>query len=187
MAPSDETADLRFPIGRFEPPTRISPADRQRWIDDLAAHPEAARAAIRGLSAEQLDTPYRHGGWTVRQVLHHLPDSHLNGYLRMKLALTEPEPTITPYDQARWAELTDGRTAPVEWSLALLDGLHARWVFLLRSLDASAFARRFHHPESGIVPLDTALALYAWHGRHHLAQIAGLRERRGWSQGSDVV
>jgi len=132
------------------------------------------------LSTEQLDTPYRPGGWTVRQVVHHLPDSHLNSYIRFRLALTEKEPTIKPYDQERWAELDDAKTAPIEPSLALLEALHQRWIMLLRSLIPADFARTFNHPEMGIVTLDATLRLYEWHGRHHTAHITSLRERMGW-------
>ncbi len=135
---------------------------------------------MAGLSPEQLDTPYRPGGWTVRQVVHHVPDSHINSYIRFKLALTEPEPTIKPYDEALWAELADTPATPVEVSLTLLDSLHGRWVPLLRSLSGADFARQFRHPELGMVRLDGNLALYAWHGRHHVAHITSLRERMGW-------
>ena len=153
----------------------------QRLIDQIAEAPAKLRAAVEGLSPEQLDTTYRPGGWTVRQVVHHLPDSHLNSYVRFKLALTEDQPTIKPYHEDRWAELEDGRNAPVELSLSLLESLHARWVLLLRSLTAEDLARTFNHPELGIIRLDTNVSLYAWHGRHHIAQITSLRERMGWS------
>ena len=138
------------------------------------------RAAVAGLTPEQLDTPYRPGGWTVRQVVHHVPDSHINSYVRFKLALTEEEPTIKPYDEARWAKLADTATTPVEVSLTLLDSLHSRWVPLLQSLTEADFARQFRHPELGMVRLDRNLALYAWHGKHHVAHITSLRERMGW-------
>ena len=138
------------------------------------------RKAIEGLSAEQLETPYRDGGWTVRQVVHHVPDSHLNSYIRFKLALTENEPTIKPYDEAKWAELIDARMAPTEASLQLLEALHDRWTLLLRSLSVNDAQRRFHHPELGVVTIDQYIALYAWHGAHHAAHITSLRERKGW-------
>ncbi len=139
------------------------------------------RAAVKGLTPKQLDTPYRPGGWTVRQVLHHVPDSHLNAYVRFKLALTEDTPTIKPYYEARWANLADTRKTPVETSLALLDHLHARWVTLLRSLRSKDFAHRFFHPDHGkALTLDWALAMYAWHGPHHVAHITSLRKRMGW-------
>ena len=172
--------DLQYPVGRFAWPDAVSPADRHRYIDEIENTPKNMRAAVTGLSDQQLDTAYRPGGWTVRQVVHHVPDSHLNSYLRFRLALTEDEPTIKPYDEARWAELTDARTAPVELSLVLLDSLHKRWVLLLRSLSASDCSRKFRHPELGEVTLEKNLALYAWHGRHHVAHITSLRERLGW-------
>ena len=149
-------------------------------IQEIADTPANLRASVAGLSAEQLDTPYRPGGWTVRQVVHHVPDSHMNSYVRFRLALTEDEPTIKPYDESRWAELADSRTARIETSLALLESLHERWVLLLRSLSPADFRRQFRHPELGVVSLEKNLALYAWHGRHHVAHITSLRERMGW-------
>ena len=172
--------DLQYPIGRFEWPREVSPEDRARFIEEIARTPANLRAAVAGLSDSQLDTPYRPGGWTVRQVVHHVPDSHMNSYVRFRLALTEDEPTIKPYDQTRWAELADSRTAPVETSLALLESLHERWVLLLRSLSPADFGRQFRHPEIGVVSLEKNLALYAWHSRHHVAHITSLRERMGW-------
>jgi len=172
--------DLQYPIGRFEFPREVSGQDRERFIEEIAETPANLRAAVAGLSAEQLDTPYRPGGWTVRQVVHHVPDSHMNSYVRFRLALTEEEPTIKPYDQTRWAELTDSRTARIETSLALLESLHERWVLLLRSLSPADLRRQFLHPELGVVSLEKNLALYAWHGRHHVAHITSLRERMGW-------
>ena len=172
--------DLRYPIGPFEWRGENSEEDRRRYLDEIEQAPGNLYAAIRGLSDEQLDTPYRPGGWTVRQVVHHLPDSHLNSYVRFRLALTEDEPTIKPYDESRWAELADARTAPVEISLAFIEWLHRRWMVLLRSLTPADFARQFRHPEIGVVSLDRNLALYAWHGRHHVAHITSLRERMGW-------
>jgi uncharacterized damage-inducible protein DinB len=173
--------DLRYPIGPFKFDGGISADGRRRLIDEIEQAPAKLRAAVHGLSAEQLDTPYRSGGWTVRQLVHHLPDSHVNAYTRFKLALTEQEPVIKPYEQDRWAELSDARTAPVELSLALLESLHRRWVLLLRSLTAADFARTFKHPEMGVVSLDKNLALYAWHGKHHVAHITALRERMAWN------
>jgi uncharacterized damage-inducible protein DinB len=149
-------------------------------IDDIAATPSRLRAAISGLTAAQLDTPYRDGGWTVRQVVHHVPDSHMNAYVRLKLALTEEEPVIKPYDEQRWAELTDSRDTPIETSVALLDALHARWTTLLRSLSDADFRRRFRHPDHGAVTIDWLVAMYAWHGKHHVGHITSLRERSGW-------
>ncbi len=171
--------DLQYPIGRSTRVTTLTPAQRAECIEQIAAAPTLLRRAVAGLDEQQFDTPYRPGGWTVRQVVHHLPDSHLNAYVRCKLALTEDVPTIKPYDQARWAETPDAG-APVEVSLALFDALHRKWVLLLRGLGPDDFARRFNHPESGPTTLDTVLAMYAWHGRHHVAHITGLRERMGW-------
>ncbi len=172
--------DPRYPIGPFQWEGKWDDEARQRAIEEIAEAPARLRAAVRGLSAEQLDTPYRAGGWTVRQVVHHLPDSHLNAYTRFKLALTEERPTIKPYDEQKWAELADTKKTPVETSLALLEALHQRWVVLLRSLTAADFARGFAHPERGPMTLDETLALYSWHGRHHVAHITSLRERMGW-------
>lgn len=171
---------LRYPIGRFEPREGLSTGDRAALVDDIAALPADLRAAVSGLSDEQLDTPYRPGGWTVRQVVHHLPDSHLNGYVRCKLAVTECEPTIRTYDEAAWAELADASGADIEDSLLLLEALHRRWVRFLRSLGEEAFGRVFVHPEEGRVILDLGVQLYGWHGRHHLAHVTRLGERMGW-------
>jgi hypothetical protein len=172
--------NLRYPIGKFRTEPEVTDTKRRRWIEEIAATPAQLRAAVHGLSVEQCDTPYRPGGWTVRQVVHHLPDSHLNAYVRFKLTLTEAEPPVKTYDEAAWAELSDGRTAPVEISLALLESLHHRWVLLLRSLTPADFARALRHPELGRVTLDTYLQMYAWHGRHHVAHITSLRQRLGW-------
>jgi hypothetical protein len=173
-------SDPRFPVGRFTPPAVITPEDRERYLREIEEAPGRLREAVSGLTDEQLDTPYRDGGWTVRQVVHHVPDSHINSYVRFRLALTEEEPTIRPYLEDRWAELADARTAPVEVSLGLLESIHRRWALLLRSLDNEQWAFRFRHPELGVVPLDRNLALYAWHGRHHVAHVTSLRDRRGW-------
>lgn len=174
--------DLRYPIGRFRRPTDVTAAERAAFIEAIASTPAALREAVRGLDHRQLDTPYRPDGWTVRQVVHHLPDSHLNAYVRLKLAFTEVEPTIKPYDEAKWAALPDSRSALVPESLALLEALHARWVFLLRAMAPADFARTLVHPEHPGSPmtLDVQLAIYAWHGRHHVAHITALRERMGW-------
>jgi uncharacterized damage-inducible protein DinB len=159
----------------------MAPADRSREIEEILRTPEELRAALEELSAKQLDTPYREGGWTVRQVVHHVADSHLNAYTRFRLGLTEDEPLIKPYDEARWAELADARTAPVELSLVILEALHERWVLLLRSLSPADFERTVRHPQwSEPLTLDKLVALYAWHGRHHTAHILSLRERMGW-------
>lgn len=173
-------SDPRYPIGPFEPPHALDPAQRVVCIDQIAAAPPALRDAVAGLDAQQLDTPYRDGGWTVRQVVHHVPDSHLNAYTRFKLALTEEEPTIKPYNEKLWAELDDVRNTPLEVSLQLLESLHRRWVILLQSLKPEDFACTLLHPENGVMKLDTVLRLYAWHGRHHVAHITSLRERMGW-------
>ncbi|WP_027481445.1 YfiT family bacillithiol transferase [Deinococcus pimensis] len=172
--------DVRFPIGPFLPATYDAPA-RAALILDLATLPERLRAAVRDLDDDRLDTPYREGGWTVRQVVHHVADSHMNAYVRVKLALTEDHPTVRPYDEAAWASLPDSRL-PVDVSLSLLGALHERWAALWRDLPGEAWARTFHHPASGeTVRLDTALAQYAWHGRHHLAHVTALSEREGWT------
>jgi hypothetical protein len=173
-------SDPRFPVGRFTPPAVITPEDRERYLREIEEAPGRLREAVSGLTEDQLDTPYRDGGWTVRQVVHHVPDSHINSYVRFRLALTEEEPTIRPYLEDRWAELADARTAPVEVSLGLLESIHRRWALLLRSLNNEQWALRFRHPELGVVPLDRNLALYAWHGRHHVAHVTSLRDRRGW-------
>jgi hypothetical protein len=172
--------DVRYPIGKFSWAGTQTVEERSRRVDEIAATPGWMRKAVGGLSNAQLDTPYRDGGWTVRQVVHHVPDSHLNSYIRFKFALTENEPTIKPYDEAQWAELIDGRTAPIEPSLSLLEGLHHRWTLFLRSLSGEDVKRRFHHPELGVVTIDQYIALYAWHGKHHVAHITSLRERKGW-------
>ena len=172
--------ELSYPIGKYDFQIEVTEDDRRRFIDQIEEAPAQLREAVKGLLPDQLDTPYRPGGWTVRQVVHHVPDSHLNSYIRFKLALTEEEPTIKPYHEDLWAELADGRTAPVDVSLALLESLHSRWVMLLRSLTAKDFERTFRHPEIGVVSLSKILGLYAWHGRHHTAHITSLREREGW-------
>lgn len=162
---------LRYPIGRFVVPETITPDMRARYIEEIAAAPAAMRAAVKGLSEAQLDTPYRPSGWTIRQVVHHVPDSHLNAYVRMKLALTEDEPTITPYMEARWAELPDSRGVPVETSLALYESMQSRWVYIMRSMTDAQWKRAYLHPELGRYPLERQAALYAWHGKHHVAHI----------------
>src|SRR5215831_7874336 len=163
--------DLRYPIGQFSWSGSNTPEQRARFIDDIAATPERMRRAVAGLTEAQLETPYRDGGWTVRQVVHHVPDSHLNSYIRFKFALTENEPTIMAYDEARWAELVDAKGHAIEASLRLLEGLHERWVVLLRSLSEEDVRRRFRHPELGVVTVDQYIALYAWHGKHHVAHV----------------
>jgi hypothetical protein len=167
--------DLRYPIGPFQKPDTISAADRAEWLDQLAELPALLRSAVTALPEGGLDRPYREGGWTARQVVHHVADSHLNSYVRFRLALTEDRPVIRPYDEAAWAVLADAATAPVDLSLSLLGALHLRWVTLLRSLDEEQWQRRLVHPVSGEFDLATMLALYAWHGRHHLAHIRSIR------------
>jgi hypothetical protein len=195
--------DLRYPIGEFTPPPEMTTEHRARFVDQIAELPSLLRRAVAGLTPAQLDTPYRPGGWTVRQVVHHIPDSHLNGYARMKLALTEDLPTIKPYDQEGWLAISDFRV-PIEASLSLLEGLHALWAGLLRSLSEEQWRRGFIHPElvgrtardgeheverwrrlfaadeRGVVTIQGLLPTYAWHGRHHVAHITALRERMGW-------
>jgi hypothetical protein len=173
--------DLRYPVGKFVRPKSLTTAERKSAIEAIAQTPSAMRAAVGGLTDAQLDTPYRPGGWTVRQVVHHVPDSHMNAYTRFKLGLTEDMPTIKPYDEAKWAELDDGKSKLVEHSLTLLDALHARWVFLLERMKPSDFERKVNHPEWDTpMSLDDLLAMYSWHGKHHVAHITSLRERSGW-------
>lgn len=172
--------ELRYPIGRFSPPAAIMPAIRDAHIHTLSLAPARLRTAVKGLSDSQLDTPYRDGGWTVRQVVHHLADSHFVSYMRFKLALTSDWPTINPFDEVAWANLVDSRELPIDASLNILEGLHARWVAILESLSDDDFHRGFNHPERGRLNLAFALALYDWHSRHHTAQITSLRQRKGW-------
>jgi uncharacterized damage-inducible protein DinB len=173
-------SDARYPIGKFTFDGPPSDAQRNRFIDDIEQAPAALRAAIKNLSPEQIETPYRDGGWTVRQVVHHVPDSHMNAYIRFKLALTEDEPTIKPYMEDQWANTGEVRATPPEVSLALLDSLHDRWVRLLHTLKPADLERAFRHPEMGTMPLEKNLALYAWHGKHHVAHITELRKKMGW-------
>lgn len=170
----------RYPIGRYTPPPEITAAQRAEWIEQLSSAPAELITAVEDLSESQLDTAYRPGGWTIRQVVHHVPDSHINSYIRFRLALTENAPTIKPYEESAWAELTDAKHAPIDASLLLLVALHQRWVTLLQSLSDEQFNRTFRHPEHGEVTLNWNLGLYAWHGRHHTAHIRNLREREGW-------
>jgi hypothetical protein len=173
-------ADLRYPIGNFHFTGQVTESDRRRSIDIIESTPAKMRAAVKGLADKQLDTPYRPDGWTVRQLVHHVPDSHLNAYIRFKLALTEDVPTIKAYDEQLWAKLEDSKSTPIETSLTLLESLHGRMTVLLRSLKPADFARKFNHPERGPMTVDSLLALYAWHGPHHVAHITELRKREGW-------
>ena len=172
--------DPRYPTGRFVPPQQLTRESRAELIAAIADTPQRLRAAVQGLDEDQLDTPYREGGWTLRQVVHHVPDSHLNAYIRLKLALTEPAPVIKPYDEAAWADLVDTTAVPIDVSLDLLDALHKRFVALLRAMKDDDFRREYVHPETGRHPLDHLLALYAWHGPHHTAHITSTRTRMGW-------
>ena len=172
--------DPRFPIGKFQMPATVNGEIRSGWIKDITQTPALLRAAVRGLSEQQLDTPYRPEGWTVRQVVHHLPDSHMNAYVRFKLTLTEDEPLVKTYMEDKWAELPEARTAPVEISLSLLETLHRRWQMQLEAMSERDFERVFKHPDLGLVKLVRSLGIYAWHGRHHVAHITSLRERMGW-------
>ena len=172
-------ADLRYPVGKPERPEKLSGAQRREMVQMISEAPAKLRAAVAGLNPQQLDTPYRPDGWTVRQVVHHLADSHMNAYVRFKLALTENEPTIKPYAEDAWAKLADSKGA-IEPSLTLMDSLHQRWIALLNSMSPADFAKKFKHPESGEQTLDRAVAIYSWHGRHHVAHITSLRERNGW-------
>jgi len=173
-------SDPRFPIGKFHFDGPLSEEQRSKLITEIEQAPADLRAAVNRLTPQQLDMPYRDGGWTVRQVTHHVPESHMNSYIRFKLALTEDVPTIKPYAEDRWAELADIKLAPIEVSLALLESLHTRWVILLRSLKPEEWKRTFNHPESGIMSLEKSLGLYAWHGKHHVAHVTELRKRMGW-------
>ena len=171
--------DLRFPVGRFSAPATSIPSIRSAHIQTIRHLPQRLRAAVAGLSETQIDTPYRDGGWTVRQLVHHVADSHANSFIRFKLALTEDWPTIKPYDEATWANLADSKL-PIEDSLVMLDVLHARWVALLESLTEDDFHKGYVHPQSGRQNLATALAVYEWHSRHHTAHVTRLRARMGW-------
>ena len=175
----NDLESLRFPIGHFSQPADSLPGTRAAQLETLRLLPERLRAAVSGLSDAQLDTPYREGGWTVRQVVHHLADSHANAFIRCKLALTEDWPVVKPFDEAAWAKLADSRT-PIDGSLALIAALHGRWVALFESLTEEEFQRGYNHSEMGRVPLAKALALYDWHSRHHTAHITSLRARMGW-------
>lgn len=178
---SDAQIDLRYPVGKYNRPSNtLTAAERHELVDQIAATPARMREAVAGLNESQLDTPYRDGGWTVRQVVHHVPDSHMNAYTRVKLALTEEQPTIKPYDEAAWAKLNDVRDTPIETSLVLLETLHSRWDTILRAMTDADFERTLMHPDMGVMTLDAVIAMYAWHGRHHVGHITSLRARSGW-------
>ena len=172
--------DLRYPVGKFVREPHVDATKRAAWFAQIADAPARLAAAVEGLTDAQLDTPYRPGGWTVRQVVHHVPDSHINAYIRCKLAVTEDNPPVKTYEEAVWAEQADSRTLPIAASLTLLSALHERWVAWLRSLDEAAFARTAEHPQWGRFRVDDFIQQYAWHGRHHVAHVTGLRKRMGW-------
>jgi len=174
------TTDIRYPTGRFQRTEQVSDAQRAQAITIIERTPRKLRDAVAGLSESQLDTPYRPDGWTVRQVVHHVPDSHVNAYIRFKLGLTEDQPTIKPYAENLWAQLPDSHTTPVETSLTMLDAVHDRWMHVLRAMQPADFSRTVMHPENGVMSLDQVLQLYAWHGPHHTAHITELRKRNGW-------
>ena len=172
--------DLRYPVGLCEWSAEVSAEEKRKHIRDISELPAKLREAVAGLAPQHLDIPYREGGWTIRQIVHHIPDSHVNSYTRFKLALTEDEPTIKPYDQGRWAEMPDARTAPIEISLNLVEALHGRWSLLLDNMTDADFERPLRHPEIGVLKLKSLLAGYGWHCRHHVAQILATRRRMGW-------
>ena len=175
-----QEVDPRYPVGTFQKPEELTPHERMAAIADLAALPAKLSEALAGLDRERLDTPYREGGWTVRQLVHHIADSHMNAFIRVRLALTEDSPTIMPYDEKAWAKLHDSVAAPVEWSLELIESLHARWVMMLQALDEEQWQRSFFHPERGGQTVEQTTLVYAWHSRHHVAHITHLRAERGW-------
>jgi hypothetical protein len=172
---------LRYPVGKFSPPAIVLPEDIEHWIQTIENLPGRMRNAVKDLNDSQLDTRYREGGWTIRQVVHHVPDSHMNAYFRFKLALTEDNPTIRPYLENLWAELPDSKSAPIAVSLDILESVHKRWLIVLRNMTEADFKRTFYHPESKVTrSLEVVLCLYHWHSRHHLAHITELKNRMGW-------
>lgn len=172
--------DIRYPIGEFHSPAKVTPEQVTGWINEIANLPSVLTALVGPMNSEQLETPYRPDGWCVRQVVHHIADSHMNSLVRFKMALTEERPTIKPYREELWAEQVDYKDFPLDSTLKFIELLHARWVLLLRSLDKGQLAREFVHPDSGIIRMDTNIGIYAWHGRHHLAHITELIAREGW-------
>lgn len=184
---TEETLEtLMYPIGRYQPDGQPLQEQVEQFILSIARLPEQLRLAVSKLTPEQLDTPYRPDGWTVRQVIHHLPDSHMNGYIRQKLALTEDIPTIRTYNEVEWAALADSMSGSPELSLALLEALHVRWVLLLKSLSPEQMDRKFKHPENGEQTIRQHIGVYAWHGEHHLAQIKALIKRKGWQEAEEA-
>jgi hypothetical protein len=175
-----DAEQLKYPVGKFSPDADITPEKRAAWIAEMAGLPQSLRRAVQGLSKEQVDTPYREGGWSTRQIVHHLADAHMNTLVRLKLCLTEHEPTITPFDQDAWAVSADVLGIEPHVSVGILEGVHARIVALLGSLPPADFKKTYRHPERGPMDVDRTLQLYAWHGRHHLAQITALRSRQDW-------
>lgn len=173
-------SDPRYPIGKFSFSGPLTEEQRQQCLTDIEQAPDRLRTSLHGLSNQQLDTPYRDGGWTLRQVAHHIADSHMNSYIRFKLALTEDDPTVKTYMENLWAELPEAKHAPIDVSLALVDSLHQRWMLMLRGFTEAEWKRTFRHPEMGPMTLEKTLALYAWHGRHHVAHITSLRKQMGW-------
>jgi hypothetical protein len=174
-----EVDDLRYPIGKYHAPTSVSPEDRRFAMLTLSEIPEAFREAVRGLDADQMNTPYRSGGWTVRQVVHHLADSHMTAFHRTRRALTEDVPTVAGYDEKAFAMLPDV-AAPAEWSLELIEAVHARWVMMLQALDDAQWKRQYNHTERGLTTIEAVTIHYAWHSRHHLAHLTHLRAKQGW-------
>jgi DinB superfamily len=172
--------DLRYPVGPCEWPGEVTVEERWRHLRDIAELPAKLREAVAGLAPQHLDIPYREGGWTIRQIVHHIPDSHMNSYVRFKLALTEDQPTIKPYDEKLWAEIPEARTAPIEVSLDMVDALHGRWSLMLANMTDADFERSIFHPEIGALTLKSMVAGYGWHCRHHVAQIVATRRRMGW-------
>jgi hypothetical protein len=180
--PHPDSEAIRYPIGRFVKPDRFNPADRRSWLQAIAALPSWLDVLMQNLDAEQLETPYREGGWNMNQVIHHLADSHMNAFIRLKLALTENEPTVKPYEETRWAETPEIQSVPANVSITLLHALHRRWTDLLERMTDTDWERGYYHPElQQVVPLWEMTAKYAWHGRHHMEQLRAMREREGWS------